>query len=97
MNSEAYRTFEGVNSDHRIVITKIGLSLRANKRKANFQPRYNWSTLLNNEDIQNQYTITVKNRFESLQQEAVENTPDATYDNFVTVHNAAAAAAACIH
>ena len=78
LNSEAYSTFKGVSSDHRIVTIKIRLSLRANKRKANSQPRYDWSVLLNNKDIQNQYTITVKNRFESLQQEAEDNRPNVT-------------------
>ena len=87
LHSEAYSTFEGVSSDHRIVTTKIRFSLRANKRKANSQPQYDWSVLLNSEGIQNQYIITVKNRFESLQHEADDNIPNATYESFVTAHS----------
>ena len=86
MNCETYSTFEGVCSDHRIVSAKIRLSLRANKPKAVSSPRYDWSTLLSNDDIRNRYTITVRNRFDHHQQDIGHHTPSSTYDDFVTAH-----------
>ena len=50
MNCEAYSTFEGVSSDHRIVTAKIRLSLRKNATRAVITRRYDWA-LLNNRDI----------------------------------------------
>ena len=41
MNAEAYNSFGGVSSDHRIVTSKIRLSLRANKPKLPNTPIYN--------------------------------------------------------
>jgi exonuclease III len=90
INCEAYSTFEGVSSDHRIVSARIRLSLRANKPKAARSPRYDWSTLVSNDDIQNRYTTTVRNRFDILQLKTDHHTPNSTYDNFVTAHNEAA-------
>ena len=77
--------------DHRSVTTKIRLSLRANKPKVANSPRYDWSTLFTNDDIRNRYTITVRNKFDSLQQIADDHTPNTTYDNFVVAHSEAAA------
>ena len=71
MNCEAYSTFEGVSSDHRIVSAKIRLSLRANKPKAASSPRC---------------TITVRNRFDNHQKDTGDHTPNSTYDKFVTAH-----------
>ena len=74
MNSEAYNIFEGVSSDHRIVSTKIRLSLRANKPRAANIPPYDWATLHTNDDIHNQFVITLRNRFDFTQEETVDNT-----------------------
>ena len=72
-NCEAYNTFYGVSSDHRVVTSRLQLSLRANRKKANCQSPYDWSHLAADEDICNRYTIAVKNRFQALQEED-ENT-----------------------
>ena len=50
MNCEAYSSFKGVSSDHRIVQAKIRLSLRKNAIRTATTKHYDW-TLLNNRDI----------------------------------------------
>ena len=47
MNCEAYSSFEGVSSDHRIVTAKIRLSLRRNATRIATTKHYDW-VLLNN-------------------------------------------------
>ena len=51
MNCEAYSSFEGVSSDHRIVTAKIRLSLRRNTTQIATTKHYDW-VLLNNRDIE---------------------------------------------
>ena len=51
MNCEAYSSFEGVSSDHRIVTAKVRLSLRKNATRKATTKHYDWA-LLNNRDIQ---------------------------------------------
>jgi hypothetical protein len=46
MNCQAYNSFEGVCSDHRIVTSKFPLSLRANKKTSSKFPPYNTTGLL---------------------------------------------------
>ena len=41
-NVEAYSTFSSIGSDHRIVSSKVRLSLRANRKKLPRKLRYNW-------------------------------------------------------
>ena len=50
MNCEAYSSFEGVSTDHRIVTAKIRLSLRKNAKRTETTKHYDWA-LLNNRDI----------------------------------------------
>ena len=58
---------EGIYFDHRIVTAKIHLNLSRNKIEIVKTTRYNWSPL-NNRDISNEYTVTIKkNKFDSLQ------------------------------
>ena len=91
INCEAYHTFEGVNSDHRIVSANICLRLRANKIKLNKTPLYNWTYLAHDKNLQTQYTVEAKNRFQALQSETEINTPNSLYENFILAHNEAAA------
>ena len=51
MNCQAYNSFEGVYSDHRIVTSKFRLSLRANKKTSSKFPPYNWSALATNAEL----------------------------------------------
>ncbi|XP_063587867.1 uncharacterized protein LOC134765253 [Penaeus indicus] len=89
-NCEAYSSFEGVSSDHRIVSCKIQLSLRANKRKTSKIPRCDWTQFMCNTNIQDKYTVTVRNRFQILQTDNNNNDPNETYMNFVKAHKQAA-------
>ena len=91
MNTQAYNSFEGVSSDHRIVTTEIRLSLRSNKAKTENTPRYDWTTLTTNTDIRDQYTISVRNRFAALIANSEEPTPTEKYSHFITAHESAAA------
>ena len=50
MNYEAYSSFEGVSTDHWIVMAKIRLSLRKNAKRTATTKHYDWA-LLNNRDI----------------------------------------------
>ena len=84
MNCEAYSTFEGVSSDHRIVTAKIRLSLRKNATRTATTKHYDWA-LLNNRDIRDKYALEWRNRFETLQ-EKTEVTPNDEYENFVEAH-----------
>ena len=59
LSCEAYSSFEGMSSDHRIVTAKIRLSLRRNAVQTTKTAHYD-SPLINNRDICNKYTITLK-------------------------------------
>ena len=89
-NCDACSIFEWVSSDHRIVSPKIRVSLRVNKPKAASIPRYDWSTLLFNDDMRNRYTVSVRKLFDNYQQDTDHHTADSTYDNFVIAHSEAA-------
>ena len=89
MNSEAYSTFEGVSSDHRIVTIKIRLSLRKNATQTVTTRCYDWA-LLNNRDIRDKYALKLRNRFETLQEMTEKVTPNDEYENFVEAHLEAA-------
>ena len=85
MNYEAYSSFEGVSSDHRIVTAKIWLSLRKNAKRTATTKHYDWA-LLNNRDIRDKYVLELRNRFETLQEKTEKSTPNDKYENFVNAH-----------
>ena len=86
MNCEAYSTFEGVSSDHRIVTAKIRLILRKNATWTVTTRRYDWALL----DIRDKYALELRNRFETLQEKTGKGTPNDEYENFVEAHLEAA-------
>ena len=88
MNCEVYSSFEDVSSDHQIVTAKIRLSLRRNAARTTTL-RYDWS-LLNNRDISDKYTLTLRNKFDALQEISETLTPNVEYENFVNAHIEAA-------
>ena len=90
MNCEAYSSFEGVSSDHRLVTAKIRLSLRKNAKRTATTKHYDWA-LLNNRDISDKYVLELRNRFETLQEKTEKSTPNDEYENFVNAHLEAAA------
>ena len=67
LNCEAYSSFEGVSTDHRIVTAKIRLSLRKNDKRTATTKHYDWA-LLNNKDVRDKYVLELRNRFETLQE-----------------------------
>ena len=75
MNCEAYSSFEGVSSDHRIVTAKLRLSLRKNATQTATTKHYDWA-LLNNRDIRDKYVLELRNRFETLQEKTEKGTPN---------------------
>ena len=82
MNCEAYSSFEGVSSNHRIVMAKLRLSLRKNATRTATTKHYDWA-LLNNRDIRDKYVLELSNRFETLQEKTEKGTPNDEYENFV--------------
>ena len=63
-NAQAYNSFTSIGSDHRIVTESIRLSLRANSRA--FQKKYDWNQLKTNPDLQDKYTVEIRNQYEVL-------------------------------
>ena len=60
LNCEAYSSFEGVSTDHRIVTAKIRLSLRKNDKRTATTKHYDWA-LLNNKDVRDKYVLELRN------------------------------------
>ena len=85
MNCEAYSSFKGLSSDHRIVTAKLRLSLRKNATRIATTKHYNWA-LLNNRDIRDKYVLELRNRFQTLQEKTEKGTPNDEYENFVDTH-----------
>ena len=85
MNCEAYSSFEGVSSDHRIVTAKIRQSLRKNTTRTVTAKHYDW-VLINNRDIRDKYVLELRNRFETLQEKTEKGTPNDEYENFINAH-----------
>ena len=79
---EATNKLNNVFSDHRVVTATFQLSLRANKPKTN-KPRYDWSVLEKCEETSQAFKITLKNRFQILQEEESDNSSNEMYENFV--------------
>ena len=52
--------------------------------------QYDWPSLTNR-DICNKYMVTVRNKFDSLQEISETYTPNDEYENFITAHVEAAA------
>ena len=74
-----------MSSDHGIVTAKIRLSLQRNASQTTLTTRHECS-LLNNRDISDKYTITLRNKFDALQEISERLTPIDEYENFVNAH-----------
>ena len=66
-NVEAYSSFSSVGSDHRIVSDKIKLNLRSEKATIK-EKQYDWKFLRCDEDLQQQDSVAIRNRYEALRQ-----------------------------
>ena len=57
INCRAYNYFISIASDHRILTTKIKLSLRANKKKCSKNKPYDWSRLKYDRELRNSFIL----------------------------------------
>ena len=60
-NVEAYSTFSSIGSDHRIISSKVRLSLRASRKTLPRKLRYNWPLFKSDMSLQEKYAIEIKN------------------------------------
>ena len=74
-----------MSSDYRIVTAKIRLSLRRKAAQTTTTVHYDWS-LLNKRDIIDKYTLTLRNKFEALQETSEIPTLNDEYEGFVYAH-----------
>ena len=66
-NCEAYGSFSTIYSDHRVLTANLSLRLRATHQQGQTAtPKYVWSKLSTNEDLQKSYVIEVRNRLQAL-------------------------------
>ena len=70
-------TFNTVGSDHRIVAAKLKLSLRAPRKEKRVS--YDWKIFTQTTEIQQHYTIAVKNSYQVLE----EDTNNERFNKFV--------------
>jgi len=81
-NSQSFDSFSSIGSDHRIVSSKICLSLRASKRPApKPMKKIDWKNVVADKDLSSLYSISVKNRFDALTSSDDDN--NLTYSNLV--------------
>ena len=83
-NVEAYSTFSIIGSDHRIVSSKVMVSLRANRKTLPRKLFYNWPLFKSDMTLQEKYGVEIKNRF-ILQGD--ENISD-IYERFIDINAA---------
>ena len=69
----------------RIISVKICLSLHRNKKQTVKSLQYDWSSLTNS-DSRNQYTVTVKNKFDTLQETSERHPLNDEYEKFITAY-----------
>ena len=90
LDCRAYHTFQAIKSDHRPSTVKIRLSLRANSTNTTKKIPYDWSKLVNDEDVRNEYSVAVRNSYRALQDLADDDTSNTMYDNIMKAHDKAA-------
>ena len=89
MNCEAYSSFEWVSSDHRIISANIHLSQCRTKTWTDKASWYDWSSIAKSNKY-NQYMVTVRNKFDTLQEIFERHISNDQYENSVTAHVEAA-------
>ena len=86
-NIEAFCTFSGLGSDHRIVTARLKLSLRSSKTPSG-EKQYDWNILKSDTNLQELYTIAVRNCYEQLYREDETATED--YQHLIDANRQAA-------
>ena len=87
-DAQAHFNFASIGSDHRIVSAKVRLSLRSNHKGTMRKIRYDWKMLKEDDELQERYTLTVKNRFHALTIENESATEE--YERFIRANEEAA-------
>ena len=82
-NAEAYKSFNTVGSDHRVVAAKLKLSLRAPRKEKRIS--YDWKLFSQSSELQQKYTIAVKNKYQVLE----EDGNDQRFEKFVDANKKA--------
>ena len=94
-NSEAYSSFASIGSDHRIFTVKVRLSLRANSKSPPKKIRYSWNKLVSDPDLQERYSVEVKNRFSALCETINDEDQSARYGCLTQANKETTAKALC--
>ena len=82
-NVEAYNSFNSLGGDHRLVTATIHLSLRKNKATPK-KVLHDW-TALKDQELQEKYTVEVKNKFTALCTEDDDAT--SRYEKFIQANS----------
>ena len=85
LNVEAYNNFSSIGSDHRIVSARVRLSLQANGKIPPKHEKLYWSTFSTDPNMQECYSIEVRNRYTALAKD--EDSSTERYENFIKVNN----------
>ena len=86
MNSQAYNSFASTGSDHRIVTVRIRLSLRANSKTQPKKVKYDWSLLQKDPEIQDKYSVEVRNKYTILNDMCEDKSTTAKYGNLISAN-----------
>ena len=89
LNCEEYFLFEGISSNHQLIMAKIRLCLQKKAARITTTVHYEWF-LIYNRDIKDKYTLTLRKKFDSLQDLSEHSSPNDEYENFVNAHLEAA-------
>ena len=83
LNAQANNSFASIGSDHRIVTATIRLSLRANSRALQKKFKYDWNKLKTNPDLQDKYTVEIRNQYEVLSMNAGDDNQSQKYSYLI--------------
>lgn len=85
-DSRSFSTFSSVASDHRIVSSKVKLSLRISKpSKPHPLKRVDWVKVTRNADISGRFAVNVFNRFTPLYSEVDKDNLDSAYSSLIKI------------
>lgn len=80
-NARAFNSFEGVKSDHRIVSCKSQISYRQNKAPTKDPIKgLDWKRVVGDDNLKEQFTVAVHNRFNTLCDELEDKNISVVYD-----------------
>ena len=86
---EAYNSFASVGSDHRIVTMKFKVSLRSNQNPKPKTVMYDWKAFRADTELQEQYSIQVKNRYDALVKYVGDTAVTTQYEQFMKANHEA--------